>query len=38
MSYSPYENVPTFSQRHGLREVPGPSRLEEISPQARVEE
>lgn len=35
MNYSPYENVPTFSQRHGLREVPGPPQLEEISPQAR---
>ena len=35
MQYSPYQNVPTFSQRHGLREIPGPPRLEEISPQAR---
>ena len=35
MNYSPYQNVPTFSQRHGLRKMPGPPRLEEISPQAR---
>ena len=35
MDYSRYQYVPTFSQRHGLREVPGPLRLEEISPQAR---
>lgn len=35
MSYSPYENVPTFSQRHGLREIPGPPQLEEISARAR---
>ena len=35
MNYSPYEHVPTFSQRHGLREVPGPPQLERISPQAR---
>lgn len=35
MNYSLYQNVPTFSQRHGIREVPGPPQLEEISPQAR---
>lgn len=35
MNYSPYRNVPTFSQRHRLRDVPGPPQLEEISPQAR---
>ena len=35
MDYSPYEDVPTFSQRHGLREMPGLPRLGEISGQAR---
>ena len=35
MEYSPYQNVPTFSQRHGLREIPGPPQLEKISPRAR---
>ena len=35
MNYSPYEHVPTFSQRHGLRDVPGPPQLEEISKEAR---
>lgn len=35
MNYSPYRNVPTFSQRHGLRELPGPPQLEHISDQAR---
>ena len=35
MNYSPYLNVPTFSQRHGLQEIPGPPQLEDISPQAR---
>lgn len=35
MNYSPYEHEPTFSQRHGLRETPGPPLLEEISAQAR---
>ena len=35
MNYSPYEHVPTFSQRHGLREIPGPAKLEDISTQAR---
>ena len=35
MDYSPYQNVPTFSQRHGLREVPGPPQLGEMSAPAR---
>ena len=35
MNHSRYMNVPTFSQVHGLREVPGPPQLEEISPLAR---
>lgn len=35
MDYSPYEHVPTFSQRHGLREMPGPPQLGEISGRAR---
>lgn len=35
MNHSPYKHVPTFSEVHGLREVPGPPQLEEISPQAR---
>ncbi len=35
MNYSEYQNVPTFSQRHGLREIPGPPQLQGISPQAR---
>ena len=35
MEYSQYQNVPTFSQRYELREVPGPPQLEEISAQAR---
>ena len=34
MNYSPYQNVPTFSQRHGLQEVPGPPQLEVISTDA----
>ena len=35
MNHSPYKNLPTFSQRHGLREMPGPPQLEEISERAR---
>lgn len=35
MNYSPYMNIPTFSQRHGLQEVPGPPQLEDISAHAR---
>ena len=35
MDYSPYMNMPTFSQVHGLREMPGPPKLEEISKQGR---
>jgi len=35
MNHSPYARVPTFSQRRGLREMPDPPQLEEISGQAR---
>lgn len=35
MDCSPYENVPTFSQVHGLQEIPGPPQLEEISKRGR---
>ena len=36
MKHSKYKQVPTFSQRHGLKEMPTPPRLEEISRQARI--
>ena len=35
MSYSPYKNVPTFSQVHGYQEILGPPQLEQISAQAK---
>lgn len=35
MDYSPYRDLPTFSERHGLQKIPGPPRLEAISSHAR---
>ena len=35
MNHSPYVNTPTFSQRHGLQEIPGPPQVEAISTNAR---
>ena len=35
MNHSPYADIPTFSQVHGLKEIPGPPKLEEITQRAR---
>ena len=34
MNYSPHMSDPTFSQVHGLQEVPGPPTLEHISDES----